>query len=239
MFAHVEAPPPRLADVPAALADAVERAMAKRPDQRFPSASEFARALVHSAAERSEASATQIAVKQAPRTRRAGAGLNPRLQALTEQAPTPPIPTLPSVPISPSRADVAAAAVSILCPCLRMLLAGDGTRTEKIERDIGAHLLAAGRRLWGQLSPHLEGRPAALEAAEEVARRPDDARACGALELQLERLLDARPALAAEIAAVVTGADAAATKVVGARGVAVGGSAIGSVIVTGDEVSIQ
>ena len=44
IFAHVNDPPPRLQNVPPPLADVVERAMAKRPEDRFLSAGEFTRA---------------------------------------------------------------------------------------------------------------------------------------------------------------------------------------------------
>ena len=45
IFAHVNDPPPRLRDVPQPLAAAVERAMAKRPQDRFLSAGDFGRAV--------------------------------------------------------------------------------------------------------------------------------------------------------------------------------------------------
>jgi DNA-binding NarL/FixJ family response regulator/tRNA A-37 threonylcarbamoyl transferase component Bud32 len=49
IFAHVTDPPPRLQGVPAALAAVVARAMAKRPEDRFPSAGDFARAALAAA----------------------------------------------------------------------------------------------------------------------------------------------------------------------------------------------
>jgi serine/threonine protein kinase len=49
IFAHLNVPPPRLAKVPAPLADAVQRAMAKRPGDRFASAGDFARAVITAA----------------------------------------------------------------------------------------------------------------------------------------------------------------------------------------------
>jgi predicted Ser/Thr protein kinase len=45
IFAHVNDPPPRLQEVPAPLADAVARAMAKAPADRFSSAGDFGRAV--------------------------------------------------------------------------------------------------------------------------------------------------------------------------------------------------
>lgn len=46
MLAHVKEPAPRLQGVPAPLADAVQRALSKRPADRFPSAGDFGRAVV-------------------------------------------------------------------------------------------------------------------------------------------------------------------------------------------------
>jgi predicted Ser/Thr protein kinase len=54
LYAHVHDPPPPLPDVPGPLADAVARAMAKRPEDRFPSAGDFGRAAVAGAAGRVE-----------------------------------------------------------------------------------------------------------------------------------------------------------------------------------------
>lgn len=56
MFAHVNDPPPPLEDVPAPLAAAVRRAMAKSPDDRFSSAGDFGRAVLAGAAGRVDAS---------------------------------------------------------------------------------------------------------------------------------------------------------------------------------------
>jgi Protein kinase domain len=50
IFAHVNDPPPRLLGVPDPLAAAVERAMAKRPEDRFLSAGDFGRAVSAGAA---------------------------------------------------------------------------------------------------------------------------------------------------------------------------------------------
>jgi predicted Ser/Thr protein kinase len=50
IFAHVNDPPPRLQGVPEPMAAAVERAMAKRPEDRFLSAGDFGRAVLAGAA---------------------------------------------------------------------------------------------------------------------------------------------------------------------------------------------
>src|SRR5262249_11135347 len=64
IFAHLNDPAPRLSDVPASLADAVQRAMAKRPEDRFTSAGEFGRAVLTAAA---GASVSGVGRAEAPR----------------------------------------------------------------------------------------------------------------------------------------------------------------------------
>ena len=85
----------------------------------------------------------------------------------------------------------------------------------------------------------MESKPAALEAAGDVAEAPDDTRTRGALELQLEKLLNEQPGLVQELAPIVEDAVAAGVVAVGERSVAVGGSVTGGVIVTGDSATVQ
>jgi CheY-like chemotaxis protein len=73
IFAHVNEPPPRLDEVPGPLADAVARAMAKRPNDRFQSAVEFARAAAAGAA----GTAPAAAEPRAAGARAAEAGVPP------------------------------------------------------------------------------------------------------------------------------------------------------------------
>ncbi len=129
--------------------------------------------------------------------------------------------------------------VSILAPCLGVLLAGANAAAEEIGRAVGPDLLAHARRLWAKLRPHVEAKPGAMEAATDVAERPDDERTRGALELQLEKLLRDHPELVQELAPIVKDAVAAGVVAVGERNVAVGGSVSGSVIVTGDSAAIR
>ena len=95
------------------------------------------------------------------------------------------------------------------------------------------------KRLWGKLRPHVEAKPAALDAAADVAQRPDDSRAQAALELQLEKILAEQPGLVAELAPIAQDALASGVVAVGERSVAVGGSVTGGVIVTGDSTTVQ
>jgi len=52
LFAHVNEPAPRIQSVPAPLADAVQRGLSKRAEDRFPSAGDFGRAVLAGAAGR-------------------------------------------------------------------------------------------------------------------------------------------------------------------------------------------
>lgn len=130
------------------------------------------------------------------------------------------------------------ALVSILAPCLGVLLSGATAAAEEIGKSVAPDLLAHAKRLWAKLRPHVEAKPAALEAAEDVAQQPDDERRRVALELQLEKLLRDDPALADAVAPIVKEAVAAGVVAAGERAVAVGGNVSG-VIVTGDSAVIR
>lgn len=131
------------------------------------------------------------------------------------------------------------ALVSILSPCLGVLLAGANAMAQEIGQGIGTDLLTHAKRLWAKLGPHVKSKPGALEAAEDVAQHPDDKRTRAALELQLEKLLSAQPALADELAPLVREAVAAGVVAFGSRSVAVGGNISGGTIVTGDNAVIR
>jgi hypothetical protein len=129
--------------------------------------------------------------------------------------------------------------VSILAPCLGVLMKGVNAAAEEIGRAVAPDLLDHAKRLWAKLWPHVESKPAAVEAAGDVAQAPDDTRTRAAFELQLEKLLSEHPELVQELAPIVKDAVAAGVVAVGERSVAVGGSVSGGVIVTGDSASIQ
>ena len=129
--------------------------------------------------------------------------------------------------------------VSILGPCLGVLLTGVNAVAQEIGKSVAPELLEHAKRLWAKLRPHVESKPAALEAATDLAERPDDVRARAALELQLEKLLSEQPDLVQEIAPIVRDAVAAGVVAAGERSVAVGGSVTGGVIVTGDSATVH
>ncbi len=121
-----------------------------------------------------------------------------------------------------------------------------GKAVEEIGKEAGVGAVAKAKEIWERLRGKVESKPAAAEAAEDVARMPDSADAHGALRLQLSKILAADEELAAEIGQLVRAArpefqvkriEAWDEGVVASQGgtaarlVAVGGSLHGDVIV--------
>jgi hypothetical protein len=131
------------------------------------------------------------------------------------------------------------ALVSILAPCLSLLMAGASAAAQEIGKSVAPELLEHAKRLWAKLRPHVAAKPAATEAAEDVAADPADPRRRAALELQLEKLLHEQPQLAHDLAPLLAEAQAAGVVALGERSVAVGGSVASSVIVTGDNAVVR
>jgi hypothetical protein len=124
---------------------------------------------------------------------------------------------------------------AFLAPFLPYLLTAGKEFGEDAARTLGAAAWDHARQLWACLRPAIEGRPAADEAARDVASAPDDDRARAALELQLEKLLSADQSLKDALAELWReGEPARAVIASGERSVAIGGSVQGSVIQTGD-----
>lgn len=134
-----------------------------------------------------------------------------------------------------------AALTAFLAPFLSSFLAaGRDALTDAAERG-GEAALEHAQRLWERLRGRIAERPEAEQAAQKVAGRPGSARRRRALTEQLERLLAEDPQLAEEIGELFAQARAAGVVAVasGERSAAVGGSVSGSVIVTGDDVSVE
>jgi len=96
-----------------------------------------------------------------------------------------------------------AALVAFLAPFLPYLVkAGE----KVIDETAGALAGEAGKRgkaLWQKIFPKLEQSPAGAGAAERVAANPEDKRAQGALELELEELFREDGALKREVERMV------------------------------------
>ncbi|MFL5798335.1 MAG: hypothetical protein ACJ77A_10440 [Actinomycetota bacterium] len=96
-------------------------------------------------------------------------------------------------------ATIASGVVSVLAPFLKGFMSGVRDASEKVGEAAGGKLrdLAAG--IWRRLHPKLEQAPAALQAAQQVADKPDDQDWQAALRAQLKLLLEEDHALAEEL----------------------------------------
>jgi transketolase len=131
-----------------------------------------------------------------------------------------------------------AALTAFLAPFLPTLVKAGEKAVEKAADAVSDEAFKYARALWEKLKPGVDAKPAAKEAAEEVAARPDDEDALAALRLQLRKLLEEDTRLAGDLAAIWQKAEAANVVQVtasGERSVAVGGDVTGSTIVTGDQ----
>ncbi len=138
-------------------------------------------------------------------------------------------------------ATLAQEATRILAPFLPYLLTKAGEKAaEVVGEKFGAELWETAQELWGRLFPKVKEKPAALEAAQDVAANPEDEDAQAALRLQLRKLLSQDHFLAQEVARILEEARARGVTVAfGERSVAVGGDVVGSTIVTGDRNVVQ
>jgi hypothetical protein len=95
---------------------------------------------------------------------------------------------------------IAAGLVSVIAPFLKAFMRGVSDQAEKASEPDGGRLREFAARIWRKLQPDVERTPAALQAAHEVADRPDDEDWQAALRVQLKKLLEEDPALAEELA---------------------------------------
>ncbi|HXV95190.1 MAG TPA: hypothetical protein VD695_01470 [Gaiellaceae bacterium] len=131
-----------------------------------------------------------------------------------------------------------AALTAFLAPFLPTLLKAGEKAVEKAADAVSDEAFTYARALWEKLKPGVDAKPAAKEAAEEVAARPEDEDALAALRLQLRKLLEDDTRLKADLAGIWEQARAANVVQVtasGERSVAVGGDVTGATIVTGDQ----
>jgi hypothetical protein len=131
-----------------------------------------------------------------------------------------------------------AALTAFLAPFLPTLVKAGEKVVAKAADAASDEAFEYAKALWERLKPGVEAKPAAQEAVDEVAGRPDDEDALAAMRLQLRKLLEADTQLEGDVAAIWRQAEAANVVQVtasGERSVAVGGDVTGSTIVTGDQ----
>jgi hypothetical protein len=129
----------------------------------------------------------------------------------------------------------ASALTILLAPALGYLLRTGDAIAEEASRTLGAELWDRAVRVWDRLWPKVETEPAAKQAAEAVARSAADAPARGALEFQLRMLLEAEPALAAELGKLVEEARVSGALATAERAIAISHSNVRGVIIAGDD----
>ena len=133
--------------------------------------------------------------------------------------------------------DITALASSVtaaLVPLLPYLLKAGEKAAEETGKKVADQSLEWGKSLWSKLKPKVEAKPAALEAAQDVAHAPKDEDLQIALRVQLKKLLTEDQSLAEEVSRWLEQGNAVTAS--GERSVAIGGDVKGSTIVTGDGI---
>ncbi len=128
-----------------------------------------------------------------------------------------------------------------LVPLLPYLLKAGEKAAEETGKKAVDQSLEWVKSIWTKLKPGVEAKPAALEAAQDVAHAPEDEDLQVALRVQLKKLLTEDQSLAEEVSRWLEQGKAAGIAVTasGERSVAIGGDVKGSTIVTGDRNKVK
>jgi len=140
--------------------------------------------------------------------------------------------------------DIGALASSLttaLVPVLPYLLKAGEKAAEETGKAVAGQSWEWAKSLWTKLKPDVEAKPAALEAAQDVARAPEDQDLQAALRVQLKKLLTEDQSLAEEVSRWLEQGKTAGITVTasGERSIAIGGDAKGNTIVTGDRNKVK
>lgn len=92
--------------------------------------------------------------------------------------------------------------VKFLTSCLPFLL-NVGNEEEAFQK-LGEDVWRKATVIWDKLQPKVEGKAAAWEAAQDIANNPEDEDLQAVLRVQLKKILDGEPTLAAEIAQILS-----------------------------------
>jgi len=133
------------------------------------------------------------------------------------------------------------ALTTFLAPFLGAFLKAGQASLEAAAARGGDKAFEHAQHLWDRLRGKVAEHPGVEAAAEKLAARPGSSRRQRALSEQLESLLAGEPELAQELGALWQQAvDAGVVAVAsGDRSAAVAGDVSGSVIITGDNVSVD
>lgn len=136
--------------------------------------------------------------------------------------------------------DIGALASSLttaLVPLLPFLLKAGEKAAEETGKSVAGQSWEWAKSLWTKLKPQVEAKPAALEAAQDVARAPEDEDLQAVLRVQLKKLLTEDQSLAEEVSRWLDQGKAAGNNVTvsGERNIAIGGDAKGNTFVTGNQ----
>jgi len=132
---------------------------------------------------------------------------------------------------------LASSLTTALVPLLPYLLKAGEKAAEETGKKAVDQSLEWAKLIWTKLKPGVEAKPAALEAAQDVAHAPEDKDLQATLRVQLKKLLTADQSLAEEVSRWLEQGKAAGNTVTvsGERNIAIGGDAKGNTFVTGDQ----
>jgi hypothetical protein len=106
-------------------------------------------------------------------------------------------------------ATIAVAVVSLVGPFLKGFLTGAKGAAEEMGEEAGGKLKELAASIWAKLHPKLKDKPAAIEAAQDVANDPKDEDAVASLRYQLRKILEQDSVLTEEFGSVLTQAQRA------------------------------
>lgn len=130
---------------------------------------------------------------------------------------------------------VAQSLVAYLAPFLPYLMKAGEKVVEEGAKKFGTAAWDQALAVWNKIRPQMEAKPAAVEAAQDVAEAPDDEDAQATLRQQLKKLLRDDPDLTSEIEKLIKSNRISTTVTAsGTRSVAIGGNVSGGSITTGD-----
>jgi hypothetical protein len=133
--------------------------------------------------------------------------------------------------------DIGALASSLttaLAPLLPYLLKAGEKAAEETGKRVAGQSWEWTKTIWTKLKPKVETKPAALQAAKDVAQAPEDEDLQATLRVQLKKLLTEDQSLAEEVSRWLEQGKAVNVSAIGEGSVAIGGNVNSSTIVTGE-----